>query len=54
MMTGFVAGWAFSRGCLSRQSAWNGNTVPDYSAIIYEDHDDLVKGLLNKEVSITW
>jgi hypothetical protein len=45
-----VSGWAYSRSCLSRQNAWEGNTVPDYTAIMYEDHDDMVAGLLKKEV----
>lgn len=45
-----MSGWAYSRSCLSRQNAWEGNTVPDYTAIMYEDHDDMVAGLLKKEV----
>jgi ABC-type amino acid transport substrate-binding protein len=47
---GFVSGWAFSRNCLARQNAWKGNSVPEYTAVMYEDHDDLVNGLLKKEV----
>lgn len=48
---GFVAGWAMNRACLSRQDAFDGNTEPDYTSVMYETHADMVQGLLKKEVS---
>jgi len=47
---GFVSGWAISKNCLARQTAFHGNRIGEYTALFYENHDRLVAALKSKEV----
>ncbi len=50
--TGFVKGWALSKGCFERQSDFIGNEAGHYTPMLYTSHKAMSMALLRDEVRL--